>query len=73
MPAFIVRDRDRNEYLTLESQEWHSVAHHLRVAATRYDVDAQTMEEEKQSRLADTFREQAKQARTLAEQIEELS
>lgn len=49
--------------------EWLSMANHLRVAAARYDSDAQvtvTM-----PRLRDQFMAQAKQARAMAAAIEE--
>lgn len=62
----------RDGHVTLESQDWHSVCHHLRIAAARYIDDAAAMEEAKQPRIAETFREQARQAQTLADALEEM-
>jgi hypothetical protein len=68
---FTTRTRDYGVVLTAESQEWNSIAHHLRVAAERYDADAATMAENNIAGLARTFRDQAAQARKFAEEIEE--
>jgi hypothetical protein len=61
------------------SSEWCSVAHHLRVAAARYDDDAAVAREAAvkpggaaQYRLVDQFVRQAQQARAMAQTIEEM-
>jgi hypothetical protein len=52
--------------------EWWSMAHHLRVAAATYDEDADVARKDApHSRLVEQFAAQAKQAREMADAIEE--
>lgn len=53
-----------------DSAEWASIAHHLRVAATQYDRDAEQVRDDS-PRLAAQFQDQAKQAREMSNRIEE--
>lgn len=48
---------------------WQSVAHHLRVAAQRYDDD--TLATKATPRLSEQFAAQAKEAREMAQVIED--
>lgn len=57
--------------LNFTDDEWFTIQFNLGIAAERFDEHIQTMRDANQPRLADQFERQAKQARELAQRIEE--